>query len=176
MTCRVALLRSVNVGGTGKLPMSRLLQLATSPGLTNARTFLASGNLLFDSDEQDSMTLESLLEERISDEIGLDTIVMVSGPDELAEAVETNPFRAPESELQVAFRKDRSAPPNSRRLVELAARVAPDEFAVGAGDVHLRYPNGQARSKLTAATLERGLGTPVTVRGVRTVRGILDRC
>ncbi len=152
--------------------MSRLRQSASRLGLTNARTYLASGNLLFSSVEQDSLALESLLEERISDEMDLDTTVMVRRPDELTAAVATNPFQAPESELQIAFRKDRSASPDGPRLAELAARVAPDEFAVGPGDVHLHYPNGQARSKLTATALERGLGTPVTVRGIRTVKGI----
>ena len=47
MTVYIALLRAVNVGGTGKLPMEQLVELCAGAGFTGARTYIASGNVIF---------------------------------------------------------------------------------------------------------------------------------
>ncbi|HEY0489493.1 MAG TPA: DUF1697 domain-containing protein, partial [Telluria sp.] len=49
MTTFIALLRAVNVGGTGKLPMTELKAMCEAAGFTNVRTYIASGNVVFDS-------------------------------------------------------------------------------------------------------------------------------
>ncbi len=100
---------------------------------------------------------------------------MVRTPDELASALERLPFRGDaydERRLQVGFLA--AVPPASA-----PARIAgPDgeEGVVDGREAFLHYPNGLGRSKLTTAALERTLGVAVTVRGVRTVAGLLERC
>jgi len=64
VTAYVALLRAVNVGGTGKLPMAELTRIGEEAGFAQVRTYIASGNLLFDSDKEEA-TVKAALEARL---------------------------------------------------------------------------------------------------------------
>ncbi len=91
MTAYVALLRAVNVGGTGKLPMKELKRIAEELGLGSPRTFIASGNLVFTSDESESEVRERL-ERRLADHMGKPVAVMVRTAAEMAGVAKANPF------------------------------------------------------------------------------------
>jgi len=173
MATHVALLRAVNVGGL-KLAMSELREIAVNSAVSDVATHLNSGNLLLTSSE-DPQTVGARLEAALAYRYTREVPVMVRTPDELASVLERLPFRRAaydERHLQVAFLA--SAPPGST-----PARIAgPDgeEGLVDGSEVFLHYPNGLGRSKLTTAALERALGVGVTLRGARTLTGLLERC
>lgn len=78
----VALLRGINVGGNNKLPMAELRQCLSEIGLDNVKTYIQSGNLLFESDETDKTKLTSKLEECIQNQFGLTVpVVLLSRPE-----------------------------------------------------------------------------------------------
>ena len=94
MTRYVALLRAVNVGGTGKLPMSDLRAMCEAAGFKNVRTYIASGNVVFDS-EADEAAVKATLERALHDYAGKAVGVVIRTGAGMAAAVAANPFKAP---------------------------------------------------------------------------------
>ena len=92
MTGYVALLRGVNLVGKSTLKMADLKAIAEELGLDRPRTFIASGNLLFASNEPEEK-LRRMLEERLQAHMGKDVRVMLRTADEMAAVVRANPFR-----------------------------------------------------------------------------------
>jgi len=90
MTAYVALLRAVNVGGR-KLVMSDLKTIAEKAGLKKAKTFIASGNLIFASDLSESAVRE-LLEQRLGEHMNAEVPVLVRTAAEMADVARANPF------------------------------------------------------------------------------------
>jgi len=91
MTTHVVLLRAVNVGGTGKLPMADLRRLAEDAGFTAVRTYIASGNLLLESDD-DEATVGKAMEDALEAYAGRPVGVLVRSPGELQRVLDGNPF------------------------------------------------------------------------------------
>jgi uncharacterized protein (DUF1697 family) len=173
MATHVALLRAVNVGGL-KVAMADLRELALALGWSDVETYLNSGNLLFTSAE-DPAAAGVRLEGALAERYARDVPVMVRTPGELAGVLERQPFRAErydERRLAVGFLSGSPAP----GAVDRIGPLDPEECVVDGREAFLYYPDGMGRSKLTTAALERGLGVTVTVRGVRTVAGLLQRC
>ncbi len=89
----IALLRAVNVGGT-KLPMADLRALLEGLGLTNIRTYLQSGNAVFDAgdDAEPASALATAIEVRIERDLGPRVGVLVLPGEAMADIVAANPF------------------------------------------------------------------------------------
>jgi uncharacterized protein (DUF1697 family) len=93
MASHVALLRGINVGGRNKVPMAELREVVTSLGHTGVTTYIQSGNVLFTTPEADPGKLASALEAAITGAFGLWASVVVVSRDELAQILNTNPYR-----------------------------------------------------------------------------------
>ena len=91
MTGYVALLRAVNVGGRGILAMKDLQALCGELGLDNVRTYIQSGNVVFDSDRPEA-ALKRMLEAAITNRLGRPVQVLIRTSAELKAIVEANPF------------------------------------------------------------------------------------
>lgn len=91
MTPYVALLRAVNVGGTGALPMAELRAMGAACGYANVRTYIASGNLLFESDLCES-EVKAALETRLESYAGKPVPVLVRTAEEMTAILAANPF------------------------------------------------------------------------------------
>lgn len=171
----LALLRGVNVGGRGRVPMAGLRDVATRMGLTGVRTYLQSGNLLFEASPQ--RTPEDLgrgLEEAIAAAFGVDVGVILRTRAELEAAVDGNPFPEAEREptkLHLVFLAQAPAAEGTAGLDR--QRFHPDTFEMRGREVYIRYAEGAGRSKLTHDRLERALGTRATARNWNTVTKLL---
>src|ERR1700744_784421 len=91
MTAYVALLRAVNVGGTGKPPMAELKAMCEALGFAKARTYIASGNVVFETDA-DEATVKHKLEKALADYAGKPVGVLVRTGPEMAAVLKANPF------------------------------------------------------------------------------------
>jgi uncharacterized protein (DUF1697 family) len=175
MGTHVALLRGINVGGKNKLAMKRLVALFEAAGCEDVRTYIQSGNVVFESPAALAKRVPELVRVAIADELGLEVPVVTRTAKELAAVVRSNPFAkagADESLLHVAFLAER---PSRARVAALDPdRSPPDELAVKGREVYLHCPNGVARTKLTNAYLDRTLGTVSTARNWRTTRKLLE--
>lgn len=168
MPTHVALLRSVNVGGRGKVTMAQLRALFEAEGLGGVRTWITSGNVLFEIDRTEA-ELASRLEARVREELGLDTRVLLRDRAELDRAIADNPFLdrgAPGNQLFAVFLGQAPSPEAFARLDP--QRSPPDAFALRDRTLYLHLPSGAADTRLTLPYIERCLGTWGTARNWNT--------
>ncbi len=171
MASFVALLKAVNVGGHGTVSMPALTRVCGDLGFEDPRTILASGNVVFRYPSAASGGLEDKLEQALREELDLDTVVFVRSSTEWDDAVARNPFQDLATQdpgrLVLAVLK---AEATARRWQDLALHNPGRERIQGARcHGYLYYPDGQGRSKLTTALIERILGTRATNRNWNTV-------
>lgn len=160
MTVHIALLRAVNVGGTGKLPMSELKALAEGLGLRDVSTYIQSGNLIF-RDDEDAASVAGRLDAALGEKLGKPPGVFVRSASELDAILASNPFPdATPSQLLVTFFAE-PLPDNA-----LSGLVAPDgeEVVVLGREIYVHYPIGAGRSRLKLPVLKLG-----TARNINTV-------
>ncbi len=160
MTTFIALLRAVNVGGTGKLPMSELKSMCELSGFTNVRTYIASGNVVFDSGKS-AAKVKAALEELLFQYAGKPVQVMVRTGPEMAEVLAANPFPQAAPNRTVAIFLD-AAPP-SDTLDKLIGRKD-EEVELGTREIYVHYGEGMAQSKLKIRASNEG-----TARNINTV-------
>ena len=106
MTKYVALLRGVNVGGKNKIKMEVLRETIGALGYENVKTYINSGNVIFETAETDDNALSAIIEPAILSEFSLNIKVMVRKMSEIEEIVKNNPFNgqfADEKDLHVLF-------------------------------------------------------------------------
>jgi len=109
MVSFVALLRAVNVGGTGKLPMSNLKAMCEAIGFQTVRTYIASGNVVFRS-AWSELEVKTALETRLQADAGKAVGVAVRTAAEIAEVLAENPFLdVPENRVVAIFLDEGSA-------------------------------------------------------------------
>ena len=154
--------------------MDKLARMFENAGCTSVRTYIQSGNVVFMATHSVSLRVRETVAAAVSARIATDIPVIVRSAEELAQAVEANPFPSESQDprtLHVGFLADR---PSSNRVSILDPdRSPPDEFVVRGREIYLHLPNGMARTRLTSGYLEQVLGTRVTFRNWRTVLRLL---
>ena len=164
----VALLRSVNVAGHGKVKMSDLADVFRRLGYAEVSTYIQSGNVIFMTDED---VAAADIEAAICADLGMDITIMVRTAAELARVVEGNPFvQADPSTLHVGFMP--GAPSVTAADLDLQ-RFLPEAVVVDGANLYLHLPNGMGRAKLPVS-LGRQLGVPVTFRNWNTVTKLAE--
>lgn len=173
MNTYIALLRGINVGGNNKLPMRELVLLLDGLGLQNVKTYIQSGNIVFQSEHSDPTQLSQAITGAISQGHGFAPYTLILDSRALKAAMAANPF--PEGEAE----------PKSLHLFFMDAR--PKTFDTGALDrlkaaneryqlidqvFYLHAPDGIGRSKL-AENAGKGWGVNITARNWRTVSEIM---
>ncbi len=171
VTAQIALLRAVNVGGHGTIGMADLRRVAETLGLSEVRTFLGTGNLLFRADPRPTRTLEALLEEGVRDQLGVATDILLRTEKEWGAARTVNPFpleaRTEPAHLVIVFLK-RAPPGGAERPLPPAVRGG-ERLRVVGPHAYVVYPDGIARSRLTLPVIEAHLGVRGTGRNWNTV-------
>lgn len=175
MATHVALLRGINVGGKNILPMKDLAEIFLKAGCTEVRTFIQSGNVLFNAPAKVAKQIARTMPEQIEKRFGHRPPFVIRTAEQLAVAAANNPFLqggAAEDKVHVMFLADA---PDAARVKGLdPARSSPDAFAVRGADIYLFLPNGGGRSKLTNAYFDSKLATVSTIRNWRTVTTLLE--
>ncbi|MEU9120695.1 DUF1697 domain-containing protein [Streptomyces sp. NPDC048506] len=175
MSRQIALLRGINVGGHNSFPKARQLALAESLGFTDVSVLLQTGNLVFTDPGTPPEETARLLHDRIAADLGLDVPVVVRTRDELAAAIDANPFpqAVPEPKsLHVTFLS--AAPTDTSRLEALdEAAFVPDRFRLIGRELYLWCPGGIGRSKLAERVSRAPLGVTATARNWNTVTKLL---
>ena len=167
---RIALLRAVNVGGTGKLSMAALRAFAEGLGLANVVTLLQSGNLVFASDTK-PLDLEHLLEREAEKRLHLKTDFFVRAAKEWQTIVAQNPFpaEAKREPARFALMPLRTAPAADQVKALEAAITGPERIGVVGRTLYAIYPERMGQSRLTNRVIETKLDTRCTARNWNTV-------
>lgn len=172
MATYVALLRGVNVGGK-TLAMTELRRVFVDLGHTEVRTYIQSGNVVFDAAGSAARVVAEL-ERRIAGDLGLDTTILLRSAKDLARVVEKNPFLrrgADPGALHVTFL---AAAPRAGASARLDAPGSePDELQLVDREIYIHCPNGYGRTKLNNSFIERRVGVAATTRNWRTVEKLL---
>ena len=152
MTAYVALLRAVNVSGTGKLPMSDLKAMGEACGFDQCRTSIASGNLLFASDlgEADA---QQRIASHIEEYFGKAVPVHVRSAAEMAEAVANNPFASePGNRVVALFTSEKP----TQAAIDAATGINGERLVIGPRLIYICYGDGMADSKLKLPAMREG--------------------
>ncbi len=138
MTAYVALLRAVNVGGTGKLPMADLRAMAKACGFANVSTFIASGNVLFDSDMNEA-GVKAALEAQLADYAGKRVPVLVRNADEIRAIIAADPFPDAHKSRHLVYFYDT---PQQDDLIAGCRDVNGERLALGTRELYVDYGDG----------------------------------
>ena len=160
MTAFIALLRAVNVGGTGKLPMTDLVAMCGAAGFTRVRTYIASGNVVFES-AMDETPVKMALETRLAAYAGRPVGVLVRTASEMAAVLAANPFKDDAANRTVVIFLD-GAPP-AAALDQVRGRTS-ERLALGVREIYVAYRDGMGTSKLVIPAARLG-----TARNMNTV-------
>jgi uncharacterized protein (DUF1697 family) len=162
----IALLRGINVVGANQLPMKELAALCGDCGFVKARTYIQSGNVIFDSRLRET-SVQRKLEHALYAKMTKKINVMVRTPAEMRAVLEANPFpKAHPSKVLVAFLA--GAMPND----PLKGMVMPggEQVVVGKREIYIFYPEGMGQSRFRLPLR----GASVTMRNINTVGKLVE--
>ena len=163
----IAFLRAINVGGH-IVKMDRLRELFEESGFTNVETFIASGNVIFDSPRKDRQKLEKAIEQHLAANLGYEVSTFIRTPEETAAVAAHEPFgERGDRSLYVGFTSDAIGEAACAKL--MAARSPIDEFHVRGSDLYWMCSGRMSDSKFSNAALEKILGGRATMRNITTV-------
>ena len=165
MTAFVALLRAVNVGGTGKLPMSDLTRICEAAGFTAIRTYIASGNVVFQSAATES-EVKAVLENALRAYAGKPVGVLVRTASEIAEVLARNPFPKAPGNRAIAIFLDEPPPPDTLRRL---TGQKDEKVRLGRRKIYVHYGEGMGTSKLKIPAAKAG-----TARNLNTVAKLAE--
>jgi len=160
MTAWVALLRAVNVGGTGKLPMSDLKAMCEELGYSSVRTYIASGNVVFSSRKSET-SIKIALEGRLAAYAGKSVGVIVRTAAEIAQVRPDNPFPKAAPNRTMAIFLDRPPPADTLTSVRGGRE---EEIRLGRREIYVHYGDSMGQSKLVIPAARTG-----TARNMNTV-------
>lgn len=165
MPTYIALLRAVNVGGNGKLPMAELREMCVAAGFQDVRTYIASGNVVFraaKSAAQVKLALEARLAEYAGKPVG---VVLRTGAD-LARVLAGNPYPQAAPNRIVAIFLDEPPPVDA---LDAVRHRRDEQIALGEREIYVHYGDGMADSKLVIPAARAG-----TARNMNTVAKLID--
>ena len=172
----ICLLRAVNVGGHNVVEMDRLRELFVSLRLQNPRTYVQSGNVVFETAVKDLRPLAGRIQEAIGREFGFQPEVILRTREELRGAANANPFAArgdvEPAKLLVVFLQGTPPAAAVRKVHEM--KTDPEEVRIRGREVFIHYPQGMGRSKLAWTAIEKALGTAGTGRNWNSVMKLLE--
>lgn len=174
MPRHVAFLRAINVGGRGVVKMDRLRGLFEGFGhsIANVETFIASGNVIFDSRTRDARALERAIAAGLREALGYEVATFIRSPAELAAIRKYEPFplrgaRTERDTLYVGFLPESPAPAAVRALRACGTDL--EAFQVRGREAYWLLRGKFSDSRFSGARLEKILGMPATLRNVTTV-------
>jgi len=174
MPTYIVLLRAVNVGGTGKLPMADFRQLLTGLGYLNVETYIQSGNAVFDAPGP-AAAVSRAVSAGLVKLTGAPLGIIIRTHEELADTIAANPFAreaaADGARVHVGFLSGppaKDAASGLDRIVEQYPNRR-DRWYLSRDALYLHLPDGAADTKFTSKALERILVTTTTARNWNTV-------
>jgi uncharacterized protein (DUF1697 family) len=179
MNTVIVILRGINVGGRNKIPMADLRMLFEKLGCTGVRTYIQSGNVIFNNiKEERHEVLSDRLGKAISGRFGCNVPVVIRTAQELKTAININPFNQGKNtdidRLHVTFLKDLPSEEYVRKLETFQA--GPDRFSIRGKDVFIFCHGFYHKTKLSNTFFEKMLKVPATTRSWKTVLTLSSLC
>lgn len=172
----IAFLRAINVGGHN-VKMERLREIFESLKFNQVETFIASGNVIFESHRTDTKTLETEIESVLRTELGYEVATFIRNDAEVAEIIAYTPFppaqQSAAEALNIGFLK---APLNAEEeAIVKSFKSDIDDFHIHGRDVYWLCQKKQSESAFSNVLFERKLKQKGTWRGANTVQRIATK-
>ena len=161
----VALLRAVNVGGTGKLPMTELKAMCVDAGFADVATYIASGNVVFSS-KLGAAKVKATLEARLQAYAGKPVGVAIRTADEMAAILKANPFPKEPPNRTLAIFLDDTPPKDTLKDIK---GQQDEQVKLGTREIYVAYGSGMGQSKLKIPAAAKG-----TARNINTVAKLAE--
>jgi uncharacterized protein (DUF1697 family) len=167
----IAFLRAINVGGH-TVKMEHLRRLFAELGFSSVETFIASGNVVFETTSKNVKALERKIEALLREALGYEVATFIRTDTEIAEIANYKPFRQSEVDAAVALNIAFMAEPldNQSKQKLIALKTDIDDFHVHGREIYWLCRRKQSESTFSNAVLEKTLGTRATFRGANTVK------
>lgn len=173
MPVYIAMLRGINIGPHKRMKMEKLRASCEALGFNQVKTFIQSGNVVFQAAKLSPASLSKKLEDRILSDFGFSAAVITRSKDEMARVVKNNPLLKGDidpAKLHVVFLLET---PKSEALKKLETlTLAPDKFSAAGKEIYFYFPNGVSGSSLWKHPLDRVLSAPATMRNWNTVNSL----
>lgn len=176
---RIALLRAINVGGH-TVKMADLRNLFEALGFSSVGTFIASGNVIFDSPEENTEALEKRIANHLQKSLGYEVATFIRSASEITEIANYQPFPAEElaaegASLYVAFLPTLPGGERQQKLMGSPYRSPVDDFHIHGREVYWLCRKKMSESAFSGALLEKTLGMPATIRNSTTVKKLATK-
>lgn len=175
MKTYISILRGINVSGHKMIKMDALKQLYVDLGFSNVQTYIQSGNVVFQSQSQNTNEIATQIEEKISEIFKFEVPVLVLEFEELKSIIAQNPFtkdlNKDVSSFHITFLKEIPSEENCNKIKDLQSNN--DEFLIIDKSIYLYCPNGYGNTKLNNNFLENKLKTTATTRNWKTVNELV---
>ncbi len=175
MTTHLALLRGINVSGHNIMKMETLKTTLEAVGFQNVQTYIQSGNVFVDTDEENAAAVGFKIKQEIFKAFGHEVPVVVIGKTDLEACFKNNPFLKEKEldikKLYVAFISTtlRSDSINDLKI----SQFKPDEARIDANRIYIKYAVGAGKTRLEQKYIEKKLNVTATIRNWNTVTQLL---
>jgi uncharacterized protein (DUF1697 family) len=175
MATYISMLRGINVSGQKKINMQDLKGLYEELNFRNIKTYIQSGNVVFEAEEKLTLALLSILEQNLLEKYGFTVPVILKKANDLEAIITGNPFLYKEGidteKLHITFLQQSPLTENLDKIS--ISDFKPDEYLIAEDVIYLYCPNGYGRTKLTNTFFENKLKVLATTRNWRTANELL---
>ena len=165
----IALLRGINVGGKHIVPMKELIKLMEDHGFANVKTYIQSGNVVFQHPTQAEDDISTLIEQQF----GFRPQVFVLGEEELQRSVANNPYPSDAGKAVHFFFLDKE-PESVNEALLASLRVESESYQLIDKVFYLYAPDGIGRSKLAEKMGRAFPGVAMTARNLNTMNKLVE--
>ena len=175
MTTHLALLRGINVSGHNMMKMEALKTMLENIGFTNVRTYLQSGNVFVDTEEEIASKVGFMIKQEIFKVFGHEVPTIVITKEDLELCFKNSPYLKGKDidtkKLYVAFV---STALKSENINDLKiSQFKPDEASIDGNRIFIKYDIGAGKTRLEGKYIEKKLNVIVTMRNWNTVTNLL---
>jgi len=171
MQTYISMLRGINVSGQKKIRMADLKSMYETLGFGNIQTYVQSGNVVFESDEEDLEKLRQSIEAQIEKTFGFSVPVLIRSADDFDRIIQEHPFAQEETNrVLVTFLYERPAQSKRDELSQYEDKV--DQFTLGEQEIFLFCPGGYGKTKLSNTFFEKKLELIATTRNWKSVNAL----
>jgi uncharacterized protein (DUF1697 family) len=171
----ITMLRGINVSGQKIIKMERLRAMFEGMGFGSVKTYVQSGNVIFETNEP-AASLSPKIQKRILKDFGFEVTVLTKSAKEMADIVKRNPFvkdkAIDQTRLYVTFLSD-DPPKNALELIQPLAAVE-EQIRIAGRAVYLYCPNSYGNTKLSNNAIEKKFSCGATTRNWNTTKTLLE--
>lgn len=175
MKTHLALLRGINVSGHNMIKMEALKSALEAIGFQNVQTYIQSGNVFVDSDEENGPSVGFTIKQEIFKVFGHEVPIVVIGKEDLEKCFQNNPYLKGVEDTKKLYVAFISKELNASAMNELKiSQFKPDEASVDASRIYIKYDIGAGKTRLDQKYIEKKLNVTATIRNWNTVTNLLS--